>query len=130
MNRFLTLMCSMVALIATGCNQTTTVKGGTSGSLHAGNIAAADFEIKVYNPSGLTSIGLGTTGPDGKFSLVEPNAAGPLLLPPGDFRFTLEYFGPEAVKIDKIYADVTKTLLTVKRLSETETIELVIPAFK
>ena len=90
------------------------VTGGTPGTLRAGGEPTQEIQVTVhFMKDGTTRpIGFGVTAADGSFQLVEIAAKGPLALPPGDYRFTLESAG-SPVQIPPEYAEPNTSPLTV-----------------
>ncbi len=125
----LLLVCSHLFLSGCGAMPTQVV-GGTAGSLTAGELPIPDFEIKVYKAGSTVPLGLGTTGKDGTFQLMEPKGGSPLWLAPGEYVFTLESLGPVPPPLSPAYMNATKTPLKVNRKAADQSLELKIPAFK
>jgi len=117
-------------LFNTGCGGTRSVEGGTTGTLMAGEIALPDFEIKVYLQGSESPLGMGTTGPDGRFQLFAPKANGPLWLQAGEYAFTLEALGPDSPRIVRTYSDAKKTPLKLSWEPTSKSLALRIPAIK
>ena len=123
------IVCSQLFLSGCGTERSHDV-GGTAGSLVAGELPLPDFEIKVYKTSSTVPLGLGTTGKDGKFQLMQPKGEGPLWLEPGDYAFTLESLGPASPPMSPTYTNASKTPLKVSWKVDDKSLSLKIPAFK
>ncbi len=114
-----------------GCSQgPLQVSGGTQGSLTAGEVPVPDFEIKIYQVGSVRPLGMGTTGIDGRFRLVQPAGNASLSLPTGEYAYTLESIGPESPRMPSTYSNAAKTPLKVKWRSEDRSLDLKIQAFK
>lgn len=125
------LLAALCLVFCGGCSsQPSSVEGGTSGTLVAGDYPVPDFEIKVFEVGNSVPLGMGTTANDGKFQLILMKGEGPLWLEPGEYAITLESIGPETPRIPSSYADHSKTPLKVTWKSEDKSLELKIPAFK
>ena len=129
--RYIALFFVCSQLLFSGCGaETSHVVGGTAGSLTAGEVPIPDFEIKVYKTGSTVPLGLGTTGKDGKFQLVEPKGVSPLWLAPGEYVFTLESLGPVPPPLSPAYMNATKTPLKVNWKAVDKSLDLKVPAFK
>jgi hypothetical protein len=90
------------------------VQGGTEGQLLAAGAPLSDIQLTVFqrDGSGFSPLGFGVTTTDGSFKLFLNLARGPLVLPAGDYRFTLESAGAP-VEIPQQYAAPETTPLAV-----------------
>lgn len=121
------LLCQLFFL---GCNNSANqpVTGGTAGVLIAGDQPVPDFEVKVYEATGSTLIGIGLTSYDGSFKLVQPTGDSSLWLSEGEYRITLESLGAATPKMSPAYASPSKTPLKVQWKSDSQSLDLKIPA--
>ncbi|TWT39358.1 hypothetical protein [Blastopirellula retiformator] len=129
MIRSLSLACLTFSLLAmAGCGPTP-VTGGATGRLTTGENPLAEMQVNVYRADGVdTPIGFGTTAADGSFELVQPAAAGPLMLEPGKYRFTVESIG-SPVMLPKKYGSAASSPLEIDWQSG-QAITLDIPGLK
>ena len=129
--KYLSLFILCCLFVLNGCGgKSTQIKGGTPGSLIAGEVLVPDFEIEVFAADTLVSLGLGATGQDGKFQLMKSKGESPLWLAPGQYVITLKSVGPAHPRILPAYANPAKTPLKVKWNAEDKSLDLKIPAFK
>jgi len=91
----------LLALIVAGCGSEQGVTGGTPGLLHAGSTGLAEIQLTIHPGDGSGPLGFAPTGMDGTFELLTNQARGPLRLPPGDYRVTLESIGSPVVIPEK-----------------------------
>ena len=77
----------------------------------------------------LRNMGLGTTGKDGKFQLVEPKVC-PLWLAHGEYFFTFESLGPVPPPLSPAYMNATKMPLKVNWKAVDKSLDLKVLAFK
>lgn len=105
----------LVTLLLPGCGGPKPVSGGTPGMLRSQGYPLAEMKVTLYQAegSGFRLIGFASTGMDGSFQLVTKEARGPLKLPPGNYRYTLESNGSPA----RIPRAVLKPETTPLRLS-------------
>ena len=123
------MLCCLFLL--NGCGlKSTPIKGGTPGSLIAGEVSVPDFEIEVFAAETLASLGLGATGQDGKFQLIRSKGEGPLWLLAGQYVITLKSVGPAPPRMLPTYSNPAKTPLKVNWNAEDKSLDLKIPAFK
>lgn len=121
---------ALFLLHAIGCGRMPAVIGGTEGVVRAGDVAIDGVEVKIYDQATATLLGLGTSGPDGTFNLVTPAAAGPLNLTSGEYVATLEAVGPDVPKLPAGSLDFRTSMLKISRASDSEPIEIKLPAIK
>jgi hypothetical protein len=90
------------------------VTGGTAGVLRSGGQALAEVQVTLHRQEGASwkVIGFADTATDGSFELVTPGAAGPLALPPGEYRATLESVGAP-VQIPTVYSNPESSPLVI-----------------
>jgi hypothetical protein len=71
------------------------VTGGTEGVLRIDGQTVSDLQVNLFRSNGgaFELAGFGVTRDDGWFSLVQPGAVGPLILPPGEYLCTIESAG-------------------------------------
>lgn len=86
-------LAASVALFA-GCGPRS-VAGGTPGRLRAGADVLAEIQVTIHRGTGASReiVGFGITADDGTFALRTPGARGPLRLPKGQYRITVESVG-------------------------------------
>ena len=101
-----------VGLLA-GCG-TGGVSGGTPGVLKIEGQPVPEIQLKVYSGpvDSLEFRGFAVTQPDGHFGWLLPEARGPLWLPSGEYRVTVESIGPP-IKLPSTYRDAKLTPLVV-----------------
>lgn len=85
--------------ICVGCGAMKPVPGGTTGVVRTGADRLADIQVQVYAAASTELLGTGVSTVDGTFALREPGARGPLWLPAGDYRITVESVGPVNVSV-------------------------------
>ncbi|HEY1066849.1 MAG TPA: hypothetical protein VGE52_12090 [Pirellulales bacterium] len=129
------LLASAAALTAlggiAGCRRgPKPVEGGTRGVVRAGAVPLREVRVTVYPQADATATELGhaVTAPDGSFALVKPQAAGPLFLPPGEYRITLESVGAEPLRFSPAIGDRRKSPLVVTHRDETALLDVNAPA--
>lgn len=108
---FLLLIC-LLAVVGCGVQP---VVGGTAGELRAGDLPLGDVQVTVHRATSdgtWQPIGFADTRSDGSFELVTPGAAGPLVLEPGEYRFTLESVG-SPLRVPKPYLSAEATPLRI-----------------
>lgn len=122
------LLLGFVAVLP-GCGGVKPVTGGTSGILHAGDDLLSDIQVTVHEVDGSSTrpIGFGVTDREGSFELVKNGAHGALILPPGDYRFTLESAGAPG-QIPKEYTQTGTTPLKVTWSAADSDLDLEVPA--
>jgi hypothetical protein len=121
------LVLLVLAAQFTGCGPTPVV-GGTRGSLRDAGGQLSEMQITVHRSDGGAwhPIGFGVTADDGSFALVTNGAQGPLLLPPGDYRCTLESVGAP-VQIPAEYVTADSTPLQVTWSAGSASLDLAVP---
>jgi hypothetical protein len=117
----------VVSLLVAGCGPHP-VTGGTSGVLRAAGEPLADIQVTVHQakPEGWETIGFADTTADGSFRLLTLGAAGPLTLPTGEYRFTLESVGSPVI-IPKALRQADETPLRVQWDATTANLTLELP---
>jgi len=105
------LLPTMLALSGCGPRH---VAGGTSGFLRAKGSPLSEIQLTVneVDGNGWHAIGFGVSDTDGKFELVTNGAHGPLRLPSGKYRFTLESVGAP-LQIPQEYTKAETTPLDI-----------------
>ena len=116
-----------ILLAAMGGCRPQPVEGGTAGSLVIQGSPVSEIQISVHQNTGgsWTKIGFGDTRADGSFELVKLGAEGPLVLEPGEYRFTLESIGVPLF-LPPIYTSPQATPLVVQYPTSDGSIPLVI----
>jgi len=112
-NIFPWLILGLVTL--TGCGQhVPAVTGGTQGILECEGQKIGDVQLTLYPGEGTATapVGFAVTQLDGTFELYKMGATGPLWLPAGQYRCTLESVGAP-VQIPSRYMKPETTPLTV-----------------
>ena len=122
--RFLSLI---ACLAAAGCGPRP-VTGGTPGMLRAAGEPLGDIQVTVHQVEAGSprAIGFGVSAADGSFHLVMNEARGPLVLAPGEYRFTLESAGAP-VQIPTEYTQAETTPLAITLLESDKNLTLEIP---
>lgn len=112
-----------------GCGGARHVAGGTPGTLHSGSLPLGDIQVTVHLVRDNTSevIGMGITRADGRFELIQPGARGPMHLPPGEYRVTVESVGSVPLRFPKDYGTVEKSPLRVAWTADDSRLELEVP---
>jgi hypothetical protein len=82
--------------------------------------------IHRVNETASEPIGFGVTANDGTFQLVKNEALGPLWLPPGEYRCTLESVG-SPIRIPREYTKSGSTPLKVSWSAADKSLELDVP---
>jgi hypothetical protein len=115
----------MATAVSGGCGGVSPVAGGTQGSLVFGDQLMSDIQVSVHQLEGSawTRIGFGVTDREGRFELLTEGAKGPLWLPAGEFRFTLETAGAP-YQIPQEYGQAETTPLKVSRSGEKDELQL------
>ncbi|MCC9605732.1 hypothetical protein LOC68_21470 [Blastopirellula sp. JC732] len=122
------ILASFALVTLVGCGPTP-VTGGTTGVLTTSGNPLGEMQVNVFRADGLDMpIGFGTTAADGSFELVQPAAAGPLVLTPGKYRFSVESIG-SPVLLPKKYGSATTSPLEVEWRSD-QPLALDIPGLK
>lgn len=118
------ILCGVLAI---GCGPRPIV-GGTRGSLRGGEQPLGEVQVSVFaSEQGVwTLIGSAITTDDGGFALVTPGAQGPLQLPAGEYRCTLESAGAP-IRIPPEYLQPETTPLRVVRSDDAAPLELATP---
>jgi hypothetical protein len=114
----------LVTLLLPGCGPRP-VAGGTPGVLRTGGQPLPDVQVKLHRQEGASwqVVGFADTTTDGSFQLVTPGAAGPLALPPGEYRATLESVGAP-IQIPPAYAKPDSSPLVVSWSEGDDTLNL------
>ena len=115
----------IVALLALGGCGASPVAGGTKGRLYAGSAGLGDIQVTVLQMEGGSwrPTGFGVTDHEGKFELVQNGAQGPLWLPAGEYRCTLQSAGaPVAIPEEFSRPETTPLQAAVK--SQEDLLEL------
>lgn len=102
---------AMTILLAGCSGAPDPVTGGTKGTLTSGGVPLSQMQINAFNTTG-EMIGRGYLASDGSFELINQDQSGPLVLPNGTYRFTIESLGAE-VLTPKQYTDPATTPLSV-----------------
>jgi hypothetical protein len=104
----------LVAVVASGCGPRPVV-GGTPGVLRSGQQMLAEVQVTLHRQEGSSwqYVGFADTTTDGTFELVTRGAAGPLVLPPGDYRATLESVGAP-IQIPPVYTKPDSSPLAIR----------------
>lgn len=102
--------------------------GGTPGMLRAGGEPVGEVQVTVHvaEVDAMRPLGFGVTSADGTFHLVLNEARGPLVLPAGQYRFTLESAG-SPVQIPREFAQADTTPLAVSWSPDDGPLKLEIP---
>jgi hypothetical protein len=120
---------AVVILAAAGCGARP-VEGGTPGVLRAGSEPLAEIQVTVHQSENEASrwepIGFADTAADGTFRLLLRQATGPLQLPAGTYRFTLESVG-SPIRIPKELTRADTTPLQVSWSGEEPVLTLDLP---
>lgn len=111
MKEFVFVILATSAALVAGCGPRPVV-GGTSGRLHAGGEPLGDMQVTAYlaEAGDWKPIGFADTAADGTFRLLLDGARGPLVLAPGEYRFTLQSVGSPLV-VPQELAQVERTPL-------------------
>lgn len=118
------LVCEMI-----GCG-VKPVPGGTKGTLRSEQAPLSDIQITLHQRDAdeYRPIGFGVADADGRFQLYSNGAKGPLWLPPGEYRCTLESTG-SPLNIPGEYAAVDATPLAFTWSQDDEQLDLEVPDF-
>lgn len=124
-----TPVCLMaLAILSEGCGVPGEIPGGTAGFLHANGQPIPDVLVTVYPDTPSTdALGIGITDADGRFELRTREPITPLMLDPGDYRFTVQSMGEIYLIWPPEYADPPKTPLTRSISSSSEELEISVP---
>ncbi len=116
-------------LMNAGCG-VHTVPGGSTGIVHAGATPLCDIQVTMHRleDGRVKSVGFGVSGPDGRFALVQTNAAGPLWLSPGEYRCTVESVGPVPLQFPRAYSEPGKTPVKVTWPTADQQLDVDLPA--
>ncbi|MCA9130487.1 MAG: carboxypeptidase regulatory-like domain-containing protein [Planctomycetales bacterium] len=98
-------------VVTTGCSQQGTA-GGTRGRLTSDGVPLPQMQVTVFDAHS-NSIATGFTQNNGQFELVSLDGAEPVLLSPGEYRWTLQTVGAE-VDIPKRLTDPASSDLAVE----------------
>ena len=123
--RVMLLMLMLTTSAALGCRGVKPVVGGTEGILRVDDEYVSDIQVTVHEVDGSSfqAIGFGVTDNDGIFRLVTNGANGPLTLPPGDYRCTVESVGAP-IQFPTEYAQAKSTPLKISWSGEDRELEL------
>lgn len=105
----------MSLVIFSGCSRRVAgVAGGTKGILDCQGEKVGDIQLTLYEASETAQepVGFAVTQADGTFELYKTGATGPLWLPAGKYRCTLESVGAP-VQIPKAYLKPETTPLEI-----------------
>lgn len=113
-----------VAAITSGCGPRPVV-GGTPGVLRSGGEVLAEVQVTLHRQEGTSwqYVGFADTTTDGSFELVTRGAAGPLVLPPGEYRATLESVGAP-IQIPPVYTRPDSSPLAIRWSGSESKLEL------
>lgn len=132
MNGHCGLYCVMLAAAAalSGCGGPRPVAGGSSGVIRSGDTPLCDIQVTVHQMDGGAPkvVGFGVSGTDGRFTLVQNGARGPLWLSPGEYRCTVESVGPVPMRFPKNYGSAETTPLKFSWSNSDRQIELDLPS--
>ena len=109
MSRWRRLGIVVCAVAAAGCGPS--LDGGTRGVLESDGNPLIDFRVTAVSGGGV-AVASAATRAGGRFALVAPDASGPVTLPAGSYRFTVESVGSEA-KVPAAYRSADSTPLVV-----------------
>lgn len=114
----------VVAAITSGCGPRPVV-GGTPGVLRSGGEVLAEVQVTLHRQEGTSwqYVGFADTTTDGSFELVTRGAAGPLVLPPGEYRATLESVGAP-IQIPPVYTRPDSSPLAIRWSGSESKLEL------
>ena len=118
-----------LAVLSQGCGVPGEIPGGTAGFLRANGQPLPDVLVTVYPdmPSATDALGIGITDADGRFELRMREPITPLILDPGDYRFTVQSMGEIYLVWPPEYADPLKTPLARSVSSSSEELEISVP---
>lgn len=117
----------IVLLLALGCSTDRSVPGGTAGVLRNVTGGLREVQIHVHRAGDLQEIGFGVSTEGGAFVLYQPQARGPLHLPPGEYVFTLESVAPEPIPLPRETGDPRRTPLRRTWTNGDKVLELQLP---
>lgn len=120
------LILIIVCKLFAGCGPKP-VPGGTEGVVHVGATTLPDILVRVFPADSADAVGFGITESDGAFELRKPNATGPLWLPPGEYRATIESVGPTRLVFPADYARPETTPLMVIWTGDDRVLDLEVP---
>ena len=110
-----------------GCGGSRGVQGGTPGVLRNTQGGLSEVQVQVHRANDLQVVGLAVTAAGGKFELVQPQAAGPLQLPPGEYIFTLESMSVVPLRLPPKTTTARQSPLRKSWTASDTQIELVVP---
>lgn len=121
----------LLALVCAGCGGVKSVRGGTTGTLLVGDEPMSDMQITLYKQDATSTepVGFAMSGPGGAFELLQNGAKGPLYLPTGEYRCTVESAGAP-VQIPQEYLRPDKSPLVVNWNAGDKPIEVKVPLAK
>jgi hypothetical protein len=122
--RSTTLFLLYVLASAGGCGPRPVV-GGTPGILRSGQQTLAEVQVTLHRQEGSSwqFVGFADTATDGSFELLTRGAAGPLVLPPGEYRATLESVGAP-IQIPPVYTKPDSSPLAIRWSGDEGKLEL------
>lgn len=120
------LMLGVLCGLFAGCRPQP-VPGGTEGVVRVGTTRLADIHVQVFPADGAAPVGFGVSEPDGAFELRQPHAAGPLWLPAGEYRVTIESVGPTPLVFPAEYNRPETTPLVIHWTGEEQMLDLELP---
>lgn len=114
-----------------GCGGVRSVKGGTTGTLMIGDKTMSDMQITFYKKdvSPPEAVGFGVSTEAGRFELLLNGAKGPLYLPTGEYRCTVETAGAP-IELPKEYLRPDQTPVIVNWTAGDPSITINLPAPK
>jgi hypothetical protein len=120
------LSTAMLVLCVSGCG-TDQLEQGTEATVTVAGEPVVDVQVNVFavKDGKPVEIGFAVSRAGGKLKFLQPQASGPLVLEPGDYRFTAETVGA-ALVIPREYADPATTPLRVT-LPSPDGITLILP---
>lgn len=123
-----TLFVAAAILAIAGCQDVRPTPGGTAGTLHAGDTPLSEIQVTVHQmeADSFQPIGFGVPDADGYFRLVTTDATGPLFLPAGEYRCTLESIGAP-VEIPQEYTKAETSPLKITWTESDQQLDLGIP---
>ena len=126
------LSLSLLALLMMqGCRSAASAtEPGTPGILTLADQPCADFEVRVYRAGQSAPLGVGLTGLDGRFGLINPDGAGPCWLTPGEYKVSIESIGPGALELPSTYSDPQNTPLNITWKAEDSQLTIALPAIE
>jgi hypothetical protein len=123
-----TALLPIFVLALSGCDGARPMTGGTQGHLHSGAESLSEIQVTVhqFDAGVFKPIGFGVPGADGAFRLLANGASGPLFLPPGEYRCTLESIGAP-VEIPREYWKAETSPLKIMWSGSDQRLDIDIP---